>query len=393
MAGFTEKVFRISVLLGAAIGLTNQAVAFAPDLGRVKHAGAAMSLRHSIAVFGKDDRRSVPNKYARLKRQIGLLYNGETNTLCSAFCVAPDVIATAAHCLFNRVKGKPLNFTDFVFRLDIGRNRITHERIAGAASTAARHNVIAGTTGLSRRPPIGAAKDWALAKLAGPACRYGHIRVRPRPLNSLIASARQKRIYQLAYHLDVKNWQLAYNRGCRIRRDFKNVRWQKIRKQFANANALVLHQCDTGGASSGSPLLMDTPDGPVAVAINVGTYQQRNLTLRNGRVVRRSRFKTIANTAVNATQFAALIEKLHNANVIESEQDLKVLQAYLKEKGLYRGNIDGLYGRKTEHAIKSMERKLNMPVTGIPTQDLLGALGNLTSNTSASPSPAQQPKQ
>ena len=329
-----------------------------------------------IAVFGKDNRSLVPKKYTKQKNQIGLLFNPATNTLCSAFCVAPDVIATASHCLFTRKPGRKLNLSNFVFRLDRrGHGGNTSDtRLAGYENGLTRQSIIAGTSGLNRKPPIGAAKDWALARLAKPSCKGNYLKVKALSNEQLISGAKKKKLFQLAYHLDFRNWRLAYSRPCQVSRNFGKLRWSSIRKQFAQPGALVLHRCDTGGASSGSPLFMETKNGPVVIAINVGTYQQRNLLIRRGKIIKKSRFKTIANTAVNASVFEDMIDELRNARLLASASELKALQTLLKQQNFYAGAIDGIYGSQTEAAIKAFQKKSKMRITGLASLKLLNVL-------------------
>src|SRR5262245_60563751 len=49
---------------------------------------------HPIAVFGTDDRLPLPAKYKDVQQKMGLLFNLRSRTVCTAFCVAPDVVAT-----------------------------------------------------------------------------------------------------------------------------------------------------------------------------------------------------------------------------------------------------------------------------------------------------------
>ncbi len=341
--------------------------------------GSHASLWHNVAVLGRDDRRPLPKRYRQMQRKIGILHNPLTNTLCSAFCVRPNVIATAAHCFFSRKNGQPLKLSAFRFTLNYGRSTTrpgaSSARLAGYQTGMSRLFIAAGTSGLRRRPPIGAIRDWALARLATPHCRFGTIDIKPHPVPALIRASKQRRILQLAFHLDFKNWRLAYSQPCQIKRNFGNMRWSSIKAQFVDPEDLVLHTCDTAGASSGSPILMESDAGLVAVAINVGTYQQRNVLIRDGRVVKRSKYRTIANTAVNAHAFADLASYLEHADIIASRGDLMILQQRLQALGLYGGPIDGLMGRQTERAIKTFERRQNWPVTGLATRPLLAALG------------------
>ncbi len=344
----------------------------AVDASRNVHNPHTSSYWQNVAVFGKDERQSVPKRYEPLAKAIGLLHNPRTNTLCTAFCVAPDVIATAAHCFFTPGKKTGLALSEFIFRLRAGPNGAqSHVKLAGHERQMARHYILAGTSRLNRRPPIGAAKDWALARLSRPACQANQISLATPSPKVIEKAAQQGRIFQLAYHMDFKNWRLAYSRPCEVKRNFGKLRWKTIRKQFSQAQSLLLHRCDTGGASSGSPLFMETPQGPVAVAINVGTYQQRNLYIRNGRVIRRSQYRSVANTAVTAASFAPLVAHLRQAQILNSRETIERLQRHLQTLGLYLEAIDGILGSRTEAAIKTMEKRLKWPVTGLPTHKLL----------------------
>ena len=328
-----------------------------------------------VAVFGKDQRKNLPKTYNKLDNSIGLLHNPRTNILCTAFCVAPDIIATASHCLFGHRKRNRLYISSFLFKLKTrGRKRQVSSRMAGYRSFLSRQYIIAGTTRLNRKPPIGAARDWAIIRLAQPACRNSWLKPRSLSLVKLEKAARNKKVFQVAYHMDYRNWQIAYSRSCSIHRSFGGLSWKSIKKHFSSPRSLILHQCDTGQASSGSPLLMDTPGGPVVVGINVGTYQQREIIVKNGRILRRTRFKTIANTGVSAGAFSRKIHFLKQAKIITNRLELKRLQIELKERGLYPGAIDGIYGARTSTAIKAFEKRLNRALTGLATRRILLAL-------------------
>ena len=328
-----------------------------------------------IAVFGKDQRQRLPKRYKNLDNQIGLLHNTKTNTLCTAFCVGPDLIATASHCLFSHRKKRRLHLSSFLFKLKTGRkSRSPYSRLAGTRSKQTRNYIIAGTSKLNRRPPIGAARDWAIVRLERPACKKGWLKAVNLPYHKLENAARKKKLFQIAYHMDYRNWQIAYSRSCTVKRNHGGLSWSNIKKHFSVPQSLILHRCDTGEASSGSPLLMDSKNGPLVVGINVGTYQQRELTLKNGRVVRRTKYKTIANTAVSSKAFYAKISLLRRANIIRHRSDLKKLQISLEEQGYYRGRIDGIYGVRTELAIKAYERRTNRPITGLATLAILAEL-------------------
>jgi protease YdgD len=215
-----------------------------------------------------------------------------------------------------------------------------------------------------------------LIKLERPVCRFGTLKVEDRSIEELIAKSKERKIFQVAYHWDWTHWQLAYSTPCKISRDFDQIKWRFIKQHFVNYNELVLHDCDTGGASSGSPILMDTgsSDGPSAVAINVGTYTRTRILLREGRIVKRLKPDIIANTGVNGTGFGEIINLLERADVIASTEEMMRLQGELQTRGLYTGTLDGQLGRGTRNAILRYEELVRMPQTGLPTKALLRRL-------------------
>ena len=103
------------------------------------------------------------------------------------------------------------------------------------------------------RPPIDATRDWALVRLARPACSKGVLPVRVLPIEQILSEATAQHVFQIAYHRDFTPWKLAYSRPCGVAKSFEAGRLEQIERDFAEPEALLLHTCDTGGASSGSP--------------------------------------------------------------------------------------------------------------------------------------------
>jgi len=333
----------------------------------------AVSGTASAAVFGQDQRTEVPPQYSHLAGKIGMIYEPGTQTLCSAFCVAPNVIATASHCLFQPRNGRLPDLFDMTFRLEHDGLSLS-SGLSGRMSGAPKHSVAVGTTRFGKEPPLSAPKDWALAKLRRPVCKFGALEVSPRPAEQLVKASRQRRIFQLSYHWDFTHWQLAYSGRCDIRRSFQGIEWRYIRQHFSGADDLLLHDCDTGGASSGSPLLMDTKEGPIVVGLNVGTYTRTRLLLSQGNVVRRQKPDIIANTAVNVGAFAHVIEPLSERTMIATEQEVIDMQKELQARNLYTGPIDGIFGRGTRSAIRAYESLRGEPLTGLPSRLMLTTL-------------------
>ncbi len=333
-----------------------------------------------VAMFGSDDRTDVPDKYSALEGKIGMLYEESTQTLCTAFCVAEGIVATASHCLFQPKNHRLPDLSEVVFRLSYGTTQKT-SGIAGRSTPFVKNSIAVGTTAFKNEPPLSAPMDWALVKLERPICTFGSLKVQPMKVPDIIAKAKEKKVFQVAYHWDYEHWKLAYSQPCRVSRDFDQIKWRFISQHFLNSSELILHSCDTGGASSGSPILLDTATvedpgaAPVAVGINVGTYTRTRILLRQGRIIKRLKPDIIANTAVNASAFNRVVGELEKADLLASHDDMMKLQTELQLRSLYQGALDGRLGRETRKAIIKFENFSSLTPTGLPTQTLLRRLG------------------
>lgn len=332
-----------------------------------------------IAVFGRDDRVLLPAKMADLEGRIGLLYERGTRSVCTAFCVADRIIATAGHCIYPTTLERPPSLRGFVFTLRQQRP-VASSSIVGSAAGGGQQNVMAGSLRISTRPPIDASRDWALIKLSKPVCAGKALRLTRRSPEELSRLASLRRVYQVAFHRDFSNWKLAYGPNCEVKRAFGQATWKSIARDFTEANHLVLHGCDTGGASSGSPLLTMGPQGPEVVGINVGTYVQSRVLMQNGEVIKRFKADTVANTGVSSSAFADKLEMFQRAEIIAKRDDIKRLQLLLAHQNLYEGNLDGLYGVQLKAAIEAFEAQEKRPVTGLATVPLLQRLSVIGAN-------------
>jgi len=136
----------------------------------------------------------------------------------------------------------------------------------------------------------------------------------------------------------------------------------------------LLHTCDTGGASSGSPLLLETAEGGWVVGLNVGTYVQSKVLMEDGRITKRFEAAEVANTAVNSSAFAGKLATFRQAAILASAAEIRALQLALKLRALYPGTIDGAYGADLRSAIEAYEGAQDLPVTGLATKALLQRL-------------------
>jgi len=329
-----------------------------------------------VAIFGSDDRRDVPDSMSTVEGKIGMLYEQSTQTLCTAFCVGKDIIATAAHCLFQPKSGVLPDLEEVTFRLKYGNTNL-QAGIFGRRTPFTKNYIAVGTTVFNNEPPLSAPRDWALVKLERPICRFGVLKVETRPVLELIKKSEEDKIFQVAYHWDYTHWKLAYSMPCRIQRDYEQIKWRFIRQHFIDYDQLLLHNCDTGGASSGSPLLLtsDLPSAPIAVAINVGTYTRTRLLMHKGQVAKKLDPDIIANTGVNSQAFNHVIAQMETSEIINSRDEMVRVQNELRLRGFYSGVVDGTLGRETRAAIIQFEESGGRQPTGLPTQTLLRHFG------------------
>jgi protease YdgD len=324
-----------------------------------------------------------------------MLHDAQSKSLCTAFCLAPDVVATAAHCLYRTGEEAPLRVSEISVRINGSQSM---SRVSSAGADAPWTNVLTGATHLNVKPPIAATHDWALLRLANPICKAGSFKLARRPVEEVMQLAKKGSVYNVAFHRDLPKSVPMIGRGCDVDRNFPDAKWETIERDFADPNQLILHTCDTGGASSGSPLLVDGPDGPEVVGINVGTYVQSKVIMLNGEVVHRFHSDDVANTGVNSLAFAAAFDAFMSPDLLANRSDIRRLQAALAQRGFYQGLRDGRLGASTKASIESFERAAALPVTGLATERLLRAVqdesrietGRLPSAiNAASPLPAE----
>jgi hypothetical protein len=368
----------LSVLVAGFVGVAWTAAAWSGPLS-LERTGPAFGQRHPsvvhrVAIFGSDDRVMLPAEKSDLTRSIGLLYEGRSHSVCTAFCVGDDVVATAGHCLFRTEGERPLRLKGVEFRLQPRGAPVISTRIAGGVHNGEAQHVAAGSLKLRITPPIDAAQDWALIKLSAPICKGHALPISRQAPAALVKLSAAQRVYQVSYHRDFGSWDLALGAPCPIRRSFGGADWKVISKDFVDANHVILHTCDTGGASSGSPMLMDGPNGPEVIGINVGTYLQAKVLTQRGEVVHRYKSETVANTAVSAAAFRPALEALSRADVIAKRTGISELQRLLKAEGHYSGTADGIYGPMLNTAVRAFERAEGRNETGLATTALLKRL-------------------
>lgn len=59
-----------------------------------------------------------------------------------------------------------------------------------------------------------------------------------------------------------------------------------------------------------------------------------------------------------------------------STSDIMLVQETMQGHGLYKGEIDGIPGKKTMHAVRSYKRRNKMPQNNALTEDFIAHLRN-----------------
>lgn len=381
-----ENPLKAAAFLALSISFIAPALAASSSAGSVDaNRKSAHPLVHPVAVFGADDRTLLPSRLKALEAKIGMLYEPRSRSVCTAFCIDDSTVATAAHCLYRTRGERPLIFANVTFRLSSMGKVTNGVRIAGAAQGAAAQNVMTGTTSLSTKPPIDATRDWALVRLAAPACPKGGLPLAHRTPAELSVREDERPVYQVGYHGDFGDWRLTFSPPCAVRRPSLNESGRIIASDFADASALILHTCDTGGASSGSPILIDGPRGPEVVGINVGTYLQSHVLTHAGEVLHRYRSDTVANTGVSTIAFVDQRDQFIRATILHERTEIRRMQRALTQSGYYRGPVDGRYSEDLRAAIERFEAAERRPKTGLASIELLRRLETIVAGRVGDP--------
>lgn len=168
---------------------------------------------------------------------------------------------------------------------------------------------------------------------------------------------------------------------CKIfsRSDSRNIPWN-LRKELKRNRAIVIHDCESREGASGGPIFADVGGVLQVVAINQGyiesikrTPKERILSDIRHQVI----YKTTRQKFNSATHPAALVEgfeRFRKEKLLNSLDEFKEVQSYLKYFGLYQDEIDGLLGPDTKHALLRYEKRAGLVPIGLPTQRLLALM-------------------
>ena len=380
----TFPVAHSAVLLGLAIMMTLATAAASAGArpiifghtasDKTAQIDAAGSLLRRIAVFGPDGREPVDRELAFLRHSIGLLHSQAARAVCSAFCVGRRSIATAAHCLLRTSRDMRPNLNRFRFTVGPDHMRKSSS-IAQAEDGSHLPFVRPGTTTVSVAPPFDASRDWALVRLNQPVCSGWQLPVGRLTPDQVDLLASKGRMIHVGFHGDLEDWQLTVTKDCRKATQLDARARARIARDFTDVGQLILHHCDTGEASSGSPLLERQAGGQYrVVGINVGTYRQTRLEISGEFGQRRPRATAVGNTAVASAAFARYIAPFNAAEILMRQHEMEELQEHLAYEGFDPGPIDGVFGPATRDALLAFARHTRSVQLGLATRSVLQQL-------------------
>ena len=197
------------------------------------------------------DRRAVVdpnappwNAIAKVQTNIG--------TRCTGVLIAPAIVLTAAHCLFNRRTGALLQPVSLHVLFGYERAGYRWHRLVARVVTGA------GFDGAGPRPQ---AADWARLELSEA------VPLAPLPMFEGTVAAGQE-LALAGYNQDRAQLLMA-DQGCHVRRA----------TPLAGGAMFVVHDCAGTHGTSGGPLLAKAGPGWQVLGINIAAGTNANLAL------------------------------------------------------------------------------------------------------------------
>lgn len=371
---FTFSHMRLFVILLLAMIIVSVGTASRaqPRMTRAFELGVR-SLVHRVHVFGKDDRIELPEKYKHLREKIGLLHNSTTNYGCTATCVAPDVILTAAHCVLKAAKKK--RFADTTgLKFYLWSSKVPDMRIRTDAlysNDLIPRNVVAGYPISKIFRGSDFKQDWAYIKLRRKICGENALPLKPITNVEIAKAAKAGKIFEVGFHGDREfGKKLLFTNKCKI----KGINIKKKRQKSPKVFSPIRHLCDLFQGASGAPMMLETGSELSIVGINVAEFHQQRYLKRGRKIVKRYRKKPLYNLAVNVSNFSEYLPLLSWITIPAYEFRLIEIQKMLKEGKFYSGKLDGIFGPATWRAIRKFEKAEKNTVLGLPSIEVFFAL-------------------
>lgn len=368
-----------------SLGLFTKAQAFLKASPGQKPA----QLFQPVAILGKDDRKPLPDKFIPLASGIGIIGQpGRRGWSCTAFCVAPNVIATNAHCIVkNPTVGRRLNLARTIFMLpkfnDKPRAKLYLEKHSRPLYVDPQNPALSVFSGRfqSTRSVRSQSEDWAFTKLRHDVCKGRTLDFQETSLNEIFKATRKNQLFMIGFHGDKKMNDRLFSSNCRVRSPGdKRFFLPAQRRQYARQAYLLPHTCDAYKGSSGSPIIVKTEEGPKVIGINLGSLRYERYQIKKnrytGKVISRKKLRSgrETNMAVRPRAFLDGLARFERENLLTSKTQIQELQTYLKALKFYRGRIDGVYGSRSQRALRAFEKKQKITPIGLPTIEILHKL-------------------
>ncbi|PLX34966.1 MAG: hypothetical protein C0605_11845 [Hyphomicrobiales bacterium] len=320
-------------------------------------------------VLGKDDRIYPGPRHNQIVGSVGVLLNREARSICTAFCISPDTIVSAAHCVFKVKKKRRLDLAKSRFVLP---GRYISETLAGDTHQEVLNGILAGSR--TRHTTIKTfLTDWMIVKLSRPAC-WDSLPVVVRKAAEIRKAADEKRLLLAGFHGDRLKGGLLISPGCGVASwNDRKLITRRLRRSLRGRESLLLHDCDAYKGASGAPLMISEADGYKVIGVNVGNIVKRQEWRRGNKLIRRQITGKI-NVAALASRFSRQAEWMKSARLVVKKQRIARLQSLLSRAGFKPGPADGVIGPRTSTAIKAYERGHNLPQTGQPSLALFRQL-------------------
>ncbi len=390
MSSFTRIVLMASMLLCSSETLIAAPFGQAqlPASPIAASSAAANPLIHKVAVLGKDDRTALPEDLVDLAAGVGILgQHGRIGWSCTAFCVAPNVIATNAHCVVkNPTVGRRLDLSRTLFvlpKFKRGKGLKYRSRISYPEFVDPKRPALSIYSGnfTNVKSVSSQSQDWAFVKLIHSVCRGRTLAFTQKPLEEIKEAASKKQVFMIGFHGDKNMEERLYSKDCAIRspqdrKYFLNAQRRRMLRQAI----LLPHTCDAFKGSSGSPVILQSSEGPKVIGINLGSLRYERYQIKKnrytGKIISRKRLKQgrETNMAVQPRAFLKGLERFEKESLLNNLTALKKLQSHLKQLNLYRGPIDGIFGSGTRRAVVAFEQEEDLVALGLPTEELLQRL-------------------
>ncbi len=368
---------------------TSHAKSFSSNISIITPNKSSIDHVRKIAVLGKDNRISLPAKYQALAAGIGIIGQpGKKGWRCTAFCVAPNIIATNAHCIVrNPTMGKRLNLAKTIFILPaLTKSPLNHKYKPRISYPEYVHQKMPGLSIYSgnyaeARHLNSQKQDWAFTKLIHSVCRGRTLEFGTEKLKQIKKAAQKNDVFMIGYHGDKDMSERLYSNKCRIRsRNNKTFFMKKQRRQMTREALLLPHTCDAFKGSSGSPILLKTGSNYKVIGINLGSLKYEHFRIRRnrytGKIISRKKLKTgkETNIAIQPKIFVEGLKRFQEETLLTNIEQFRSFQKGLKTLNFYRGKIDGRFGKQTKRAIYAFEKKMKLAPIGLPTKELLDTL-------------------